>query len=694
MSKIGAPYLLGRPRLCTLRMCVVISTLMLANALQIDSGSKSALSVGDKNRRHRLTQMDGQLLDDLGERIFNKDRIVKPQAGRLIVHSENPWSKTVHRSRRERAGKEADVKNSFPENTESIPKPPESVYTKSGIGDLNDVSSTTLSNTIPRYVNNQTSTVTTIRPTQTNSEPNTLGGRRSVESNEILDSGTRQDKVGEMSGGETSPAGTQDVKGAAKIDRPPAVEKMENSSHDGRVAVPNEGEKANKTGESEQPVTTTNTNEGSKNETPRSKVNDDRPMSKDNGDTLISRVTGDTQKSNINGDTSTSRVTSDTPLSRINGDTSTSEDNSDSQMVNDEEHKSPNTKPLISDKSGTHTPDRDSQAKPQTLRALPKERLPFFIDKESKTGHTGTPSSSEWQEQWNDTKLVLTLHSQGDSVTASWVFESNNTRFTGFVVTYRINNREHYDSSKLGKYVRSFTLHSLHEDEDYVICVHAMVNTTSVKDACEHWNETSVKMVVGIMAGTLFLIPCIIVVIWILHKDKQVRKKLHQEKKNIRAADDEEKILYLKKGNGASQHCKHDKKHNSDCKSHKRGNSKTNHSNLCSDESRNPLNEHANYSDNEALDDGHSCTTGRNPPAVLQVKNVDRSNQKNNQSDHPDLKVASQSGPNTQGRQPQTHSMDFFSLNVQDLAQISSNAAEHSLPVANRAVTPDNPVQQ
>lgn len=158
---------------------------------------------------------------------------------------------------------------------------------------------------------------------------------------------------------------------------------------------------------------------------------------------------------------------------------------------------------------------------------VPRVKKPNVHKRPGDSPHAGTILNVDGGN-YSATKLTLTLQSQDDSVTALWTFESNDTGITGFLVTYRINNREHYDSSKLGKLVRSFTLHSLHEDEDYVICVHAMVNTTAVVDACAHWNEASMKMVVGIMAGTLFLVPCIIVVIWILVKDSQIRNRMNK----------------------------------------------------------------------------------------------------------------------------------------------------------------------
>ncbi|KAH9495950.1 hypothetical protein Btru_013808 [Bulinus truncatus] len=180
-----------------------------------------------------------------------------------------------------------------------------------------------------------------------------------------------------------------------------------------------------------------------------------------------------------------------------------------------------------------------SKSTPQT-GIKQDDSLDTFLDmyqydhrtKVAQVGNAQVVTVNEQYNNWNFTKLTITLLSHEDSVTAMWSFESNDTQVTGFLVTYRINKREHYDSSKLGKNVRSFTLHSLHEDEDYVICVHAMVNTTAVKESCAHWNEASMKIVVGIMAGILFLIPCVCVVVWILVKDRRVRHKMACAKMN------------------------------------------------------------------------------------------------------------------------------------------------------------------
>lgn len=132
---------------------------------------------------------------------------------------------------------------------------------------------------------------------------------------------------------------------------------------------------------------------------------------------------------------------------------------------------------------------------------------------------------SESKESSRDILLEISLSNSGDSLLVNWIFVSNNTQVSGFQVSYRMNNREDFDSSSLDISVRSFALHSLHEDEHYVICVHAMINKTAVRKSCAEWSKSSMKMVVGILAGTIFLIPCIVVIVWILYKDYKMKQK-------------------------------------------------------------------------------------------------------------------------------------------------------------------------
>ncbi|RUS79524.1 hypothetical protein EGW08_012722 [Elysia chlorotica] len=105
--------------------------------------------------------------------------------------------------------------------------------------------------------------------------------------------------------------------------------------------------------------------------------------------------------------------------------------------------------------------------------------------------------------------------------------ESPTRLINGFVVSYRIPEGEVYNSSRLRANVRYFVLHQLHSDKNYIICVHAMSGQDIVHKECGNWLKSLVyeKTMMGVLAGALFFLPCVIVIIIILRKDKQMRAK-------------------------------------------------------------------------------------------------------------------------------------------------------------------------
>ncbi|XP_059154437.1 uncharacterized protein LOC131939916 [Physella acuta] len=138
------------------------------------------------------------------------------------------------------------------------------------------------------------------------------------------------------------------------------------------------------------------------------------------------------------------------------------------------------------------------------------------------TNKTGAaPLTSKLGDNWNETKLSVRVETKDlDSLAVIWSLGSNDSRITGFIVSYLTQNKEHYDSDVLDSTVREFEIQSIRKDENYVICVHVMVNTTDVKKECSEWNQSSMKIVVGILAGVVFLLPCVGVLVWILRKDR------------------------------------------------------------------------------------------------------------------------------------------------------------------------------
>ncbi|GFN95989.1 hypothetical protein PoB_002249500 [Plakobranchus ocellatus] len=135
-----------------------------------------------------------------------------------------------------------------------------------------------------------------------------------------------------------------------------------------------------------------------------------------------------------------------------------------------------------------------------------------------------TGGISSQQESSSESKANKSEHSsnmQSDSMNV----QSEADLVNGFVVSYHIPGDEEYDSSRLGPRVRSFTLHQLHPDEDYIICVHALAGQKRIHEECANWHRSSLKLVVGVLAGTIFLLPCLVILVMIIYKDRKMRAR-------------------------------------------------------------------------------------------------------------------------------------------------------------------------
>ena len=126
------------------------------------------------------------------------------------------------------------------------------------------------------------------------------------------------------------------------------------------------------------------------------------------------------------------------------------------------------------------------------------------------------------------------LHRADSSSTAKVNFkneaidiESSIQLINGFVVSYRIQGDEEYDSSRLQANETQFVLPQLHSDKDYTICVHAMSGQHRVHEECAQWSKSLWirKAVMGGLAGALFFLPCVVVIIIIIRKDKLMQAK-------------------------------------------------------------------------------------------------------------------------------------------------------------------------
>lgn len=162
----------------------------------------------------------------------------------------------------------------------------------------------------------------------------------------------------------------------------------------------------------------------------------------------------------------------------------------------------------------------------------------------------GDSGATSPQGASNTSSLLLHLNSHGlDQLTISWTMDTNATDVTNFVATYKTSKGEHYDSNPLGKQVREYTFTSMDKDEEYMVCIHAMINGTSVQEVCSVWSESSMKVIVGILAGVVGLIPCFVALLWVMRKDKKMVAYMVLESSDLQKEGKEGQTLIKDKTN-------------------------------------------------------------------------------------------------------------------------------------------------
>ncbi|KAK7110033.1 uncharacterized protein [Littorina saxatilis] len=94
-----------------------------------------------------------------------------------------------------------------------------------------------------------------------------------------------------------------------------------------------------------------------------------------------------------------------------------------------------------------------------------------------------------------------------------------------------------HTSPILDRALRSYALTDL-EDGDYTVCVDVLQNRTQVlKRVCQAVRREGPNVLVGILAGAVFLLPCMVFVVYIILKDRAIRKKLADRGLSYHTAD-------------------------------------------------------------------------------------------------------------------------------------------------------------
>ena len=129
----------------------------------------------------------------------------------------------------------------------------------------------------------------------------------------------------------------------------------------------------------------------------------------------------------------------------------------------------------------------------------------------------------------------------GDNeIQLSWDFNSSDSIYGFNAVILDEDNATMYVSPILLASERMITIGYEVTNVESLVCLRALINATELLQAkCERIKVSDFRIIIGILAGTIFIIPCIIVMVCIIYKDYQVRKEenyaelLHQDSESI-----------------------------------------------------------------------------------------------------------------------------------------------------------------
>ena len=113
----------------------------------------------------------------------------------------------------------------------------------------------------------------------------------------------------------------------------------------------------------------------------------------------------------------------------------------------------------------------------------------------------------------------------GKIIHLSWNFNSSEPIYGFSSTILSSNNSTLYQSPVLHSDERKMTINYELTNSEDSICLQVMKNQTEIlAQKCEQVEASDLKMIIGILAGTTFIIPCIIVMGLIVYKDHHVRK--------------------------------------------------------------------------------------------------------------------------------------------------------------------------
>ncbi|XP_045194157.1 uncharacterized protein LOC123549807 [Mercenaria mercenaria] len=127
-------------------------------------------------------------------------------------------------------------------------------------------------------------------------------------------------------------------------------------------------------------------------------------------------------------------------------------------------------------------------------------------------------------------QFEVNVEVDGNEISLSWKFNQSKQIYGFQVKIYNTDDSTLYESPILHVSQRAMKLEE-ELDGKSKICITAFENSTKVLDEkCEKIEIKDLKIVIGILAGTIFLIPCLLALSYVIFKDYKVRQLENYEK--------------------------------------------------------------------------------------------------------------------------------------------------------------------
>ncbi|KAH3791377.1 uncharacterized protein LOC127839466 [Dreissena polymorpha] len=122
-------------------------------------------------------------------------------------------------------------------------------------------------------------------------------------------------------------------------------------------------------------------------------------------------------------------------------------------------------------------------------------------------------------------QLNLEVEVTNDNIEMSWTVNTTVQNIYGFkTILYNDHDQTLYTSSVIQSQERKMTISNELKGTG-TICIQQLLNHTEVlQEACKKVKVSDLKMVIGIMAGAIFLFPCLMTLAYIIYKDKNIAK--------------------------------------------------------------------------------------------------------------------------------------------------------------------------